>query len=102
MKLGSPASPSPKPNHLRAPLELLTRHTACCQGNPLRVEIEKRAPGRLQEITEQVALVLERRFGSGPIEGKITAHIVSARCRSRAMPRYAAGRRISPARNVRT
>lgn len=57
----------------------LAAATAYCQGNPLRVEIEKRAPGRLQEITEQVALALGRRFGTGPIEGTISAHLVTAR-----------------------
>jgi ubiquinone/menaquinone biosynthesis C-methylase UbiE len=53
--------------------------TAYCQGTPLRGEIETRAPGRLQHITERVALALERRFGTGPIEGRIAAHVVTAR-----------------------
>lgn len=53
--------------------------TGYCQGNPLRNEIEARSPGQLQEITEHVSLALERRFGTGPIEGTISAHVVSAR-----------------------
>jgi SAM-dependent methyltransferase len=49
-----------------------------CQGNPLRGEIEARAPGELQVVTEQVAAALARRFGAGPIEGRIQAHILTA------------------------
>ena len=52
--------------------------TAYCQGNPLRVEIEERAPGKLQEVTETVAGALAKRFGNGAIEGQIRAHIVTA------------------------
>lgn len=56
------------------------RHAATgyCQGNPLRLEIEERAPGKLDEVTEAVAARLASRFGSGPIEGPIRAHIVTA------------------------
>jgi SAM-dependent methyltransferase len=49
-----------------------------CQGNPLRGEIEARAPGELQAVTEQVATALAKRFGNGPIEGRIRAHILTA------------------------
>ena len=50
---------------------------AYCQGTPLRNELEARAPGRLQQSTDIAAQALERRFGAGPVEGKIQAHIVS-------------------------
>jgi ubiquinone/menaquinone biosynthesis C-methylase UbiE len=50
-----------------------------CQGNPLRNEIEARAPGSLQSVTESVAAALAERFGQGPIEGRIRAHIFTAR-----------------------
>ncbi|MBL0374947.1 methyltransferase domain-containing protein [Rhizobium sp. KVB221] len=52
--------------------------TGYCQGNPLRGEIEARAPGRLEEITGKVAEALQARFGQGPITGRIRAHIVTA------------------------
>jgi SAM-dependent methyltransferase len=52
---------------------------ALCQGTPLRGEIEARAgagPG-LAEATAACAAALATRFGEGPIEGKIQAHLVS-------------------------
>jgi ubiquinone/menaquinone biosynthesis C-methylase UbiE len=52
--------------------------TAYCQGNPLAVEIEARAPGKLPDVTEAVAKALRLRFGDGAIEGPIRAHIVTA------------------------
>lgn len=51
---------------------------AFCQGTPLRGEIEVRAPGRLDEVTEAVMPALLDRFGSGPIEGRLRAIVVSA------------------------
>lgn len=51
---------------------------AYCQGTPLRNEIEVRDPSRLEEATQEVAGALARRFGTGPIEGRIRAHIVTA------------------------
>ena len=53
---------------------------AYCQGTPLRAEIEGRDPSRLEEATHQAAAALARRFGPGPIEGRIRAHIVAATC----------------------
>jgi SAM-dependent methyltransferase len=50
---------------------------AYCQGTPLRNEIEARAPGRLGEATDAAAAEIARRFGSGSVDGKIQAHIVS-------------------------
>ena len=49
-----------------------------CQGSPLRHEIEARAAARLEEVTERVAAAVARRFGTGPIEGKLQAHVVTA------------------------
>ena len=49
--------------------------TAYCQGTPVRGEIESRGPGRLHEATDAAAAALEQRFGSGPIEGRIQAHV---------------------------
>lgn len=63
-------------SHARSALDAAT---AYCQGNPLAVEIEARAPGKLQDVTETVAAGLRRQFGDGAIEGSIRAHIVTAR-----------------------
>ena len=50
---------------------------AYCHGTPLRNEIEMRAPDRLEELTEHAANALRGRFGRGPVDGKIQAHLVS-------------------------
>lgn len=50
-----------------------------CQGTPMRGEIEARGAPGLEAATEAVAKALERRFGSGPIEGALSAFVVSAR-----------------------
>jgi ubiquinone/menaquinone biosynthesis C-methylase UbiE len=50
--------------------------TAFCQATPLRNEIETRAPGRLQQITDMAAAALERQFGSGVIEAKMQARVI--------------------------
>lgn len=52
--------------------------TGFCQGTPVRGEIEARGAPGLMAATEAVAKALERRFGSGPIEGGIAAFVVSA------------------------
>lgn len=49
-----------------------------CQGSPLRNEIEARDPRRLTEATEAAASALATRFGTGAIEGKIQAHVITA------------------------
>ena len=49
-----------------------------CQGTPLRGEIEARKPGGLDEATTVAAEAIARKFGSGPIEAKIQAHVVQA------------------------
>jgi ubiquinone/menaquinone biosynthesis C-methylase UbiE len=48
------------------------------QGTPLRSEIEARGASRLEEATQVAAEALARRFGNGPIEGRISAHVVVA------------------------
>jgi len=49
---------------------------AYCQGTPMRREIEVRDAARLDAATEAAAAAIERRFGAGPVEGKIQATIV--------------------------
>jgi SAM-dependent methyltransferase len=50
---------------------------AYCQGTPLRHEIEARDASRLEEATDAAAEALARRFGRGPVDGRIQAHIVT-------------------------
>jgi len=50
---------------------------AYCQGTPLRNEIEARDASRLGEATEIAAEGIARRFGTGAVDGKIQAHIVT-------------------------
>jgi ubiquinone/menaquinone biosynthesis C-methylase UbiE len=52
---------------------------AYCQGTPLRNEIEARSPAGLGEATAVAADALARRFGTGAIEGRISALVVTAR-----------------------
>lgn len=49
------------------------------QGTPLRGELEARAPGRLDEITEKAATALAQRFGNGSFENRMGALVVLAR-----------------------
>jgi ubiquinone/menaquinone biosynthesis C-methylase UbiE len=51
---------------------------AFCQGTPLRNEIETRDAARLEEATQVAADALARRFGRGAIEGRISAHVITA------------------------
>jgi len=48
-----------------------------CQGTPLSAEIAAR--GDLAAVTDAVAEALAERFGRGPVEGRIRAHVFSAR-----------------------
>jgi SAM-dependent methyltransferase len=50
---------------------------AFCQGTPLRGEIEARDPTGLARATEVAAEAIAGRLGSGPVEGKIQAHVVT-------------------------
>jgi ubiquinone/menaquinone biosynthesis C-methylase UbiE len=51
---------------------------AFCQGTPLRNDIETRDPSRLEEATQTAAEALSRRFGTGPIAGRMRAHVITA------------------------
>jgi SAM-dependent methyltransferase len=50
---------------------------AYCQGTILRNEIEARDPSRLGEATDAAEHAIAQRFGSGGVDGKIQAHIVT-------------------------
>ncbi len=50
-----------------------------CQGTPMRGEIEARGTPELGAVTETVAKALEQRFGSGVLDGALSAFVVSAR-----------------------
>ena len=49
-----------------------------CQGTPLRNEIEARNADRLAEATEAAATEMSARFGNGPVDGMIQAHLITA------------------------
>jgi ubiquinone/menaquinone biosynthesis C-methylase UbiE len=51
---------------------------AYCQGTPLRNEIETRDASLLEDATKAAADALARRFGNGPIDGRIRAHVITA------------------------
>jgi SAM-dependent methyltransferase len=50
-----------------------------CQGSPWRSEIEARGGPGLERATQHAADALAKRFGNGPIEGEISALVVTAR-----------------------
>jgi SAM-dependent methyltransferase len=50
---------------------------AYCQGTPLRNEIEARDKSLLGEATDVAAAAIAERFGPGPVDGKIQAHILA-------------------------
>lgn len=50
-----------------------------CHGTPLRTEIEARGPDALARATEAATAAVARRFGPGPVEGRIVAHVCSVR-----------------------
>jgi SAM-dependent methyltransferase len=50
---------------------------AYCQGTPLQSEIEARDSSRLAEATDAATEAIAQRFGRGPVDGKIQAHIVT-------------------------
>ena len=56
------------------------RHPAIgfCQGTPLRNEIEARDANRLAEATEAAAERIGARFGNGPVDGMMQAHVFTA------------------------
>lgn len=49
-----------------------------CQGTPLRNEIEARDANRLAEATEAAANRISARFGNGPVDGMMQAHVFTA------------------------
>ena len=51
---------------------------AYCQGTPLRNEIEAREPGGLQRATVVATEAIRARYGSGQVEGRISAVVVRA------------------------
>ena len=51
---------------------------AYCQGTPLRNEIEARDASMLEEATQKSTEALAQRFGTGPIEGRIRAFVITA------------------------
>ena len=51
---------------------------AYCQGTPLRNEIEARDPAGLEAATQACTEALARRFGNGRVEGRISAHVITA------------------------
>jgi SAM-dependent methyltransferase len=51
---------------------------AYCQGTPLRNEIEARDPTGLEAATQACAQALALRFGNGPVQGRIQAHVITA------------------------
>jgi hypothetical protein len=50
---------------------------AYCQGTPLRNEIEAQGTPDLAEATALAAAAIGRQFGSGPVDGKIQAHVIA-------------------------
>src|ERR1700681_1507601 len=50
-----------------------------CQGPPLGSEIEARDATRLAEATEAAASRISARFGNGPVDGMMQAHVFTAR-----------------------
>lgn len=52
---------------------------AYCQGTPLRGEIEARDASKLEAATDAVAQAIRKRHGSGPVEAKIQALVITAR-----------------------
>lgn len=51
---------------------------AYCHGTPLRNEIEARDASRFEDATNIAADAIARRFGAGPVEGRISAHVIVA------------------------
>ena len=51
---------------------------AFCQGTPLRAEIEARDIGGLDDVTAMAEAALAHRFGPGPVDGRMQAHVITA------------------------
>lgn len=50
---------------------------AICQGTPLRNEIEAHGASCLEEATDCATAAIAARFGSGAVEGRMQAHVVT-------------------------
>jgi len=50
---------------------------AYVQGTPLRNEVERRDPARLEEATTRAAEAIAQRFGAGPVDGLIRAYVIT-------------------------
>jgi len=68
------------------PLEAISRApsaksavTAYCQGSPWKLEIEARGAPGLEAAMAKATEALTKRFGAGPIEGRIRAYVITAR-----------------------
>ncbi|MDH5540280.1 MAG: class I SAM-dependent methyltransferase, partial [Rhizobacter sp.] len=71
---------APKVHTVAARSQAASAHSAAfayCQGTPLRNEIEARDKTRLGAATVVAAAAIAQRFGAGPVDGKIQAHIVA-------------------------
>src|SRR5262249_27333725 len=51
---------------------------AYCQGTPWRSEIEARGAPGLEAATDRAAAAIAQRFGTGPVDGRIQALVISA------------------------
>lgn len=51
--------------------------TAYCQGTPLRGEIGAQGPKAMERALRVVSAALAKRFGTGAVDGKIQAHVVT-------------------------
>ena len=49
-----------------------------CQGSPLRAELESREPAGLSDATNAAAQAIAKRFGAGPVDAPMQAHVFSA------------------------
>ena len=56
-----------------------TAAVALCQGSLIRNEIEARDPSGLAEATAAATEALRRRYGDGPVDGRMQAHVVTVR-----------------------
>ena len=59
-------------------LNALSVAVGYCQGTPMRNEIEAHDLSHLAEATDVAAAAIANRFGSGPVTGKIRAHVITA------------------------
>lgn len=50
---------------------------ALCQGTPTYAELEERGPGTVQDATERASAAMAARYGSGAVEGKLQALVVT-------------------------